>query len=132
EDDSQQDANDRTFINDATGKVLYVNQQGHIQRQSIVNGEVLGRYGEAVNDNEPRTLLGVPDFKTIADFSFGFKASGGNTPFMADQIHTVGAGDTMQALAQAYYGDSRLWYRIAEANGLASNTDLQAGQTLKI
>jgi hypothetical protein len=30
------------------------------------------------------------------------------------------------------YGDSRLWYVVAEANGLTGNQDLKAGQVLRI
>src|SRR5690606_16942445 len=124
--------NDRTFRNDATGKVLYLNQGGHVQRQLVVNGEVMGRYGEAVNDADGRNADGVPVFQTIADFGFGYESTGGNTPSVPDRTHTVGSGDTMQALAQLYYGDSRLWYRIAEANSLSSNYELHPGQVLKI
>lgn len=131
-DDKKQDANDRWIINDASGKVLLINQSSHIQRQLIVNGEVLGRYGEVVNDDEPRDNNGVPVFKTVADFEFGFKSQAGDTPIVQDRTHVVSAGDTMQSIAQLHYGDSRLWYRVAEANGLSSNDDLKAGQVLKV
>src|SRR5690606_5421838 len=47
-------------------------------------------------------------------------------------VYHVQQGDTLQAIAQASYGDSALWYRIADANGLASSTDLKVGQTLNI
>jgi len=131
--DSQQPAKHRHFVNDAAGKVLYANQGGHVQRQLIVNGEVLGRYGEAVDPNEPASAQGVPVFTTVADFSFGFDANtAGNTPMLADTTHTVGAGDTLQSIAQLRYGDSRLWYRIAEANGVTGNEQLTAGQVLKV
>jgi len=131
--DSQQAAKNRYFVNDAAGKVLYANQGGHVQRQLIVNGEVLGRYGEAVDPDEPANAQGVPVFTTVADFSFGFDANtAGNTPMLADTTHTVGAGDTLQSIAQLRYGDSRLWYRIAEANGVTGNEQLTAGQALKV
>ena len=44
----------------------------------------------------------------------------------------VGAGDTLESIARSAYGDSALWYRLAEANGLGSNNDLKVGQSLTI
>jgi len=44
----------------------------------------------------------------------------------------VQAGDTLQGIAQSAYGDSALWYLVAEANGLSSDADLRVGQTLTI
>jgi len=39
--DAKQSANNRTFVNDAAGRLLYANQGGHVQRQLIANGQVL-------------------------------------------------------------------------------------------
>ncbi|WP_316682958.1 LysM peptidoglycan-binding domain-containing protein, partial [Ralstonia flaminis] len=39
---------------------------------------------------------------------------------------------TLQSIARSAYGDSALWFRIAEANGLSSDRDLRVGQTLNI
>jgi LysM repeat protein len=38
--------------------------------------------------------------------------------------------DTLQGIAKAAYGDASYWYAIAEANGLADSSSLQAGQAL--
>ncbi|MDB5874632.1 MAG: LysM peptidoglycan-binding protein [Ramlibacter sp.] len=130
--DTNQPANDRHFVNDATGKVLFALQGTHAQRQLIVNGEVLGRYGEVVDDTQARAADGTGVFTTTAQFGFGFTATAGNTPQVADSTHLVTAGDTLQNIAQAVYGDSRLWYRIADANGLTGNSQLTAGQVLKV
>jgi YD repeat-containing protein len=130
--DSTQPSNNRHIVNDAAGRALYVNQNGHIQRQLIVNGEVMGRYGETVNLNEPKNNKQEPVFQNTADFGFGFTSSAGNTPMLADITHVASAGDTLESLAHSYYGDSGLWYRIADANGLAGNEQLRAGQVLKI
>lgn len=48
--------------------------------------------------------------------------------------YTVVGGETLKTIARNVLGDSSLWWRIAEANGLAVSGDgeLQAGQTLSI
>jgi YD repeat-containing protein len=130
--DPERASSNRTFVNDVAGNVLYANQAGHVQRQLVANGEVLGRYGEVVNDKEPKSNDGTPVYTTAADFSFGFQPTGGDIKDAAPSSHVVGAGDTLQSIAQMSYGDSRLWYVVAEANGLAGNQDLRAGQVLKI
>lgn len=42
------------------------------------------------------------------------------------------AGDTLQSIAQAVWGDSALWYRLAQANALYGEAGLAAGQVLTI
>ena len=42
------------------------------------------------------------------------------------------AAGSLQTIAQAAYGDSQLWYLIADANGLSGNSDLRVGQTVSI
>ena len=37
--DAKQSANNRAFVNDAAGRLLYANQGGHVQRQLIANGQ---------------------------------------------------------------------------------------------
>ncbi|MBC7814162.1 MAG: LysM peptidoglycan-binding domain-containing protein, partial [Burkholderiales bacterium] len=43
-----------------------------------------------------------------------------------------GAGETLQGIAQAVWGDSKLWYLIADANRLDSAAELQVGQVLRV
>ncbi|OYT90608.1 MAG: hypothetical protein CFE43_17540 [Burkholderiales bacterium PBB3] len=45
-------------------------------------------------------------------------------------VITVRAGDSLQSLAELAYGNRDLWYVIAEANGRANNSDIQAGDVL--
>lgn len=42
------------------------------------------------------------------------------------------AGDTLQSIAQTAYGDSKLWYLIADANGLSGDRDMRVGQAINI
>lgn len=131
--DSTQPANNRRFVNDANGRALFVNQAGHVQRQMVVNGEVLARYGVAVNGNNPASgYQNNPNFANVVDFATGYARVSATYPSASPGAYTVRTGDTLQSIAQGAYGDSALWYRIAEANGLASTKDLRVGQTLNI
>ncbi|MFZ6721382.1 carbohydrate-binding protein [Undibacterium sp. Ji49W] len=47
-------------------------------------------------------------------------------------IVAVKQGDTLQSLALAAYGDAKLWYLIADANGISGNANLMEIGSLKI
>ncbi|HZY15042.1 MAG TPA: LysM peptidoglycan-binding domain-containing protein, partial [Ramlibacter sp.] len=128
--DQSESSRNRRFVNDASGRALYVEQMGNVQRQLIVNGEVLGIYGVGIDPTRPTG--GNPNFADLADFNFGYAPVSASYPNASPGAYQVRSGDTLQTIAQAAYGDSALWYRIAEANGLASSTDLKVGQTLNI
>jgi YD repeat-containing protein len=130
--DSGQHANDRSFVNDASGKALFVQQQGNVQRQLIVNGEVLGIYGAGVDAQRPTVGGGNPNYANIDDFEFGYAPIRSGYPAPSPGAYQVRAGDTLESVAQSAYGDSALWFRIAEANGLTRTSDLKVGQTLNI
>ena len=51
-----------------------------------------------------------------------------------DLIHTVLEGQTLQNIAFKYYGDSGLWYLLAQANGIMNpfSDELYTGQQLTI
>lgn len=62
-----------------------------------------------------------------------FLASRGSAPSpVAARTHTVQAGDTLYRLAARYYGDGRLWPRIADANAIGGSSSISAGQVLVI
>jgi hypothetical protein len=130
--DSTKAANNRSFVNDAAGRALYVVQNGNVERQLVVNGEVLGRYGVGIDEVTPRVGDADPNFKPLADFSFGYQPINGNYPTASPGSYTVQAGDTLGSIARGAYGDAQLWWRIAEANGLSGDSDLRVGQTLSI
>ncbi|MFN3241090.1 MAG: LysM domain-containing protein [Planctomycetota bacterium] len=46
--------------------------------------------------------------------------------------HVVIGGEDLEYLAWRYYGDSRQWWRIADANGLQFPTDVRSGTTVRI
>jgi len=130
--DSTLQANNRTFVNDMGGTALYVAQGTHVQRQLVVDGEVLGRYGEIRNAVNPTAQNGVQNFQTSAQFNFGYQPVDGNYPSSSPGTYAVAQGDTLQGIARGAYGDESLWYLIAEANGLSGNADLKAGQVLTV
>jgi YD repeat-containing protein len=130
--DTTAPANNRNFVTDAAGRVLWENQAGHVDRQLIVNGEVLGRFGDAIDEVNPRDGSGNPQFKQVADFNFGYQPINGNYPSASPGTYRVRAGDTLASIARGAYGDSKLWYRIAEANGISGDRDLRVGQTLSV
>jgi LysM repeat protein len=130
--DSVTPANNRSFITDAQGRVLLARQGDHVQRELIVNGESLGNFGVGPDTRNPLDPFRQPQFAPRADFSFGYQPISGNHPGPAPGVYTVRQGDSLQGIARSAYGDSKLWYRIAEANGLAGDHDLRVGQTLAI
>ena len=46
--------------------------------------------------------------------------------------YRVMVGDSLRGIAQKIYGDADLWYVLADANGLFSDSDLRAGQVLNV
>ena len=130
--DSTKAENNRVFVNDASGRALYVNQNGHVQRQLIVNEESMGRYGDMVDSKTPKDANGNPNYTARADFNFGYQPVDGNYPSPSPGVMTVSAGDTLASIAKSAYGDANLWYLIADANGIGSDQDLRVGQALTI
>ena len=130
------------FVNDANGNALYAyyayegTPDNHVngQRQLVVNGEVLGRYGMLSDDrfNGTPWAQNGPLFTAQSDFSFGYQPINGSYPAGTPGSYSVGVSDTLQSIAKGAYGDASLWYLIADANGLSSNADLRAGQVLRI
>ncbi|WP_221928406.1 LysM peptidoglycan-binding domain-containing protein [Pseudomonas kilonensis] len=46
--------------------------------------------------------------------------------------YVVNQGDTLESIAQSVWGDSKMWYLIADANGLDPSKPLNPGDNLKI
>ncbi|MGC4000000.1 MAG: LysM peptidoglycan-binding domain-containing protein [Anaeromyxobacter sp.] len=131
-DDSTKDANDRRFINDAQGKVLMKVQEGRVLRQLVVDGNVLGVYGEGTDQDKPVNSSGNPNYTVQGEFGLTYQAITNAYPSAAVGSYQVRAGDTIKSIAQAAYGDTSLWYVIADANGLRGDSDLRVGQTVTI
>jgi predicted chitinase/LysM repeat protein len=102
----------RDIVNDVDGRVLRKTQYtqetiqmrlamvAHETNTLIVNGEEIGSSS---------------DDKAIKDsFNRGYVPTGGLT---GSTFYTVQAGDSLQGIAKAFWGDANLWYLIADANG---------------
>lgn len=53
-----------------------------------------------------------------ADFDENYQPINASYPGPAPGSYTVRAGDTLEGIARALWGDAQLWYLLAEANGL--------------
>jgi YD repeat-containing protein len=108
----------RTFINDAAGRVLRTTQDGKVTHTMIVNGEVFGSNS---------------DTAVAANFGSAYQSalSGANTA--APTIYNVQSdGENLRSIAKQIWGDATLWYLIADANNLDADSALAVGQILKI
>jgi LysM repeat protein len=84
-----------------------------------------------VDANNP-VVSGQPNYVDQRNFDLNYQPVTGRYPAAVTGQYPVSAGDTLQGIAKAAYGDSALWYLIADANGLRSTADLWVGQTLTI
>lgn len=92
--------------------------------------EQLARKNDAPVDR--RTLYRTFRPVTSADFDQSYEPINEGYPGAAAGSYTVRGGETLQAIAQALWGDKSLWYLIAEVNGLRGDEALTAGQVLSI
>ena len=66
------------------------------------------------------------------DFDLAFTPVTNSYPNAATGQYPVQSGDTLESIALSAYGDSSLWYLIADANGLSGDGDLRVGQIINI
>ncbi|GAB2731374.1 hypothetical protein GCM10027195_44260 [Comamonas sediminis] len=121
---------------------------GHIQRQIVVQGQVIARYGDAPKldvsmeglnatggtGSQPGSNSTPVTYANTVDVNLTAPGVNRGVGQQGVSLHTAQEGDTLQSIAQTRLGDSRLWYLIADANSLTVTGDakLQAGQTLRI
>ncbi|WHU04984.1 LysM peptidoglycan-binding domain-containing protein [Sphingomonas sp. NIBR02145] len=67
-----------------------------------------------------------------ADFDQSFTGITSYNQGGAGGSYTVRTGDTLQSIAAQLWGDSSLWYQLAEANGISGAGGLVEGQALTI
>jgi len=102
--------------NDGTTDVDYVTS---IDKRYVVGNNGVFRYGAST---------GTP----YGDFDQSYDPINGFNYGSTSSRYTVQSGDTLSSIAQAVWGDSSLWYEIADVNGLDGTETLIAGQNLVI
>jgi len=131
-DDAHDNSLDKQLASDAAGRVLRVEQAGQRLWNVMVLGQMMGQHGVGPDARQPRTDAGGARLVQRADFASGFRAISGSHPGPSSGTVTVQPGDTLRSIALAAWGDAGLWWRIAQANGLASERDVRAGQSLAL
>ncbi|WP_233295403.1 DUF4214 domain-containing protein [Massilia antarctica] len=110
----------RTFVNDAAGHVLRATTGDQVTHALVVNDQMLGATGGTLTDVNPGIFASTYEPASVVAAS--------NVPF----VYIVQQdGETLQSIAGAIWGDGKLWYLIADANGV-SDGPLKAGLSLQI
>jgi YD repeat-containing protein len=144
-----------TYVNDAQGQIMLRDEiaggsVNRVERFYYVDGE---RVGDVSNDGPSLTdyvtalaqrgankaaVKGNADkyanFKPIAsaDFDQNYEPISPIYPGSTSTSYTAHNGDTLQSIALTVWGDSSMWYLLADANGLDTTQMLKAGQVLTI
>ena len=103
------------------------------------NGTLNQNYNASISDRAttPTTGTNAGAFRhgrttgaSHTDFDQAYNAVNSYSQGSQGGTYTVQGGETLQSIAQSTYGDSALWYKIAQVNGMDGSTPLIAGQTL--
>ena len=105
-----------------------VGNDGASERVSYV--EQLAQLGLSAKERDERNKNPKP--VTTADFDQNYEPINAGYPGAASSSYTVRAGDTLSSIAQSLWGDSAMWYMIADVNGLKGGEALVEGQVLVI
>lgn len=138
-----------TYISNAQGMILQRQRaQGGVVRPShmylYVNGTTVGDIGTDGDQYKDYAQILAQQLTTrdseyaywqpisSADFDQNYLPINRDYPAATSSSYVVTTGDTLYSIAARIWGDSSLWYLIADANGLVAASDLKAGQTLVI
>lgn len=138
-----------TYSNDAQGMILTRKEVGpgfnKYHSYFYVDGRRVGDVGndgvEKVSYAEELAMRkdqGGKDkykhFKPInsADFDQNYQPINSQYPGASAGSYTVKTGETLQSIALTLWGDSLMWYLLADANGLTASETLKAGQVLTV
>jgi YD repeat-containing protein len=142
----------RSYITNANGQVLrrsgtsgthyFYYADGHRigdvgntpdDKSRVSYAEELAQRGSPETAAQRRERYTKPRPVTSADFDQNYEPINDNFPSNAAASYTVRRnGETLRDIAQAMWGDSSLWYLIAEANGMLGDSTLAAGRVLVI
>ncbi|MEO6936655.1 MAG: LysM peptidoglycan-binding domain-containing protein [Collimonas sp.] len=113
-------------------RYYYLNGQliGDVSNNGVSNVSYAEDLAQRSAPNLGRFRYGKP--VASADFDQNYQPINSSYPGNAASSYTAKEGDTLSSIARAIWGDSTLWYMIAEANGLTNGDKLIAGQVLSI
>ncbi|GLQ95089.1 putative Ig domain-containing protein [Dyella acidisoli] len=109
-----------------TQDLAYTSGGRVLQKSTLSNGGTTTTYYASVNEAQLGSVDSAGNIDVLSTTG-GFSNGSSGT-----QSYTVQAGDTLQSLAQAIYGDSNYYYILAQANGLSLTATLTAGMVLHI
>ncbi len=143
-----------TFTNDELGQVIRRDETA-VSGQTGAPHEVWYRYGgrqlgytgnngtndmsmaASISDRQVVSPTNQGTFRnkqmygsSYADFAQNYDPINSFYQGSSGGSYTVQKGDTLQGIAQNLWGDSSLWYKIAEANGLGASSGLIEGTRL--
>ena len=144
-----------TYVNDANGQVLVRSEVDNKttgdpkQVWWYFDGKQVGTTGNNGNDDPDYATalterlqppasaqgpfrLGSTYGTTFSDFDQAYNSLSPGEGGGSGSTYTVRAGDTLESVARAMFGDASLWYMLADANGLSGAAALSAGQVLRI
>jgi LysM repeat protein len=138
--DVQTPTNDRYFDNNAQGQTISVvkGNDGAYNSTAVLTAFTGANAGSAFFNSanagyfffdaahQQVGTFGQLDTGLKANFDVNFTPISQQYPTQVPSQYIVQAGDTLRSIAAHIYGDSKLWYVIAQANGL---TDPNATQT---
>ncbi|WEJ98137.1 MAG: polymorphic toxin-type HINT domain-containing protein [Candidatus Sphingomonas phytovorans] len=88
---------------------------------------------QQVSPSSPGAFRGGYNYGvSYADFANSYDPINSYSQGSAGGSYTVRAGDSLSSIAQSLWGDSSLWYKIAQANGMSGAGGLVEGQTLTL
>ena len=102
------------------------------------NGSITGTYAASIDKRTTSSntggafRYGSGNGAFFARFAPGIEAINSFTQGSMAGTYTVRNGDTLYSIAGQTYGDSSLWYKIAQANGLSAGARLTPGQSLRM
>ena len=99
-------------------------QMGYVGNNGFINSD----YAQTINQRAGSG--GTPG--SYADYDLATDPINAYEQGSRGGTYTVQSGDTLQAIAANLWGDSALWYKIAEVNGLVGDETLIEGQLLII
>ena len=147
---------DAYFTNDELGQVIRRHETSPTDQTGApteawyrFNGRQLGYTGnngtsdmsmaDSISDRKVNTPTDQGTFRnklktgsSHADFAQSYDPINSFSQGSAGGSYTAQQGDTLQSIAQGLYGDSALWYKIAEINGLGTTSGLIEGQVLTL